>query len=48
VWVAELTRLGAEQSFDAFVFWPQEETPDQIRRFAEDIAPRVRANLARG
>jgi alkanesulfonate monooxygenase SsuD/methylene tetrahydromethanopterin reductase-like flavin-dependent oxidoreductase (luciferase family) len=48
VWVAELTRLGTEQPFDAFVFWPQEETPDQIRRFAEDIAPRVKANLARG
>jgi alkanesulfonate monooxygenase SsuD/methylene tetrahydromethanopterin reductase-like flavin-dependent oxidoreductase (luciferase family) len=48
VWVAELTRLGTEQPFDAFVFWPQEETPDQIRRFAEDVAPRVRANLARG
>jgi alkanesulfonate monooxygenase SsuD/methylene tetrahydromethanopterin reductase-like flavin-dependent oxidoreductase (luciferase family) len=48
VWVAELTRLGTEQPFDAFVFWPEEETPDQIRRFAEDVAPRVKANLARG
>jgi len=48
VWVAELTRLGTEQPFDAFVFWPQEETPDQIRRFAEDVAPRVKANLAGG
>jgi hypothetical protein len=48
VWVAELTRLGTEQPFDAFVFWPEEETPDQVRRFAEDIAPRVKANLARG
>jgi alkanesulfonate monooxygenase SsuD/methylene tetrahydromethanopterin reductase-like flavin-dependent oxidoreductase (luciferase family) len=46
VWVAELTRLGTEQPFDAFVFWPQEETDDQIRRFAEDVVPRVRANLA--
>ncbi|MDN3353756.1 hypothetical protein [Actinomadura sp. DC4] len=32
VWVAELTRLGTEQSFDAFVFWPEEETLEQVRR----------------
>ncbi|GGK91997.1 N5,N10-methylene tetrahydromethanopterin reductase [Sphaerisporangium melleum] len=44
-WVAELTRLGTEQPFTAYVFWPQEESADQVRRFAEDIAPRVRTNL---
>ncbi|WP_259401213.1 LLM class flavin-dependent oxidoreductase [Microbispora sp. H13382] len=46
-WVTELTRLGTEQPFGAFVFWPEEQSADQVKRFAEDVVPRVRDNLAR-
>jgi hypothetical protein len=28
---------------DTFVFWPKETTPEQVERFADEIAPAVRA-----
>lgn len=44
-WVDELTRLAAEERMDGLIFAPQEHTLEQIRLFAEEVAPRVRENL---
>jgi alkanesulfonate monooxygenase SsuD/methylene tetrahydromethanopterin reductase-like flavin-dependent oxidoreductase (luciferase family) len=43
-WIEELLRLVQERGMDSFIFAPQDPTEDQIRRFAEQIAPEVRAN----
>ncbi|SDL29433.1 LLM class flavin-dependent oxidoreductase [Nonomuraea jiangxiensis] len=45
-WAAELTRIAAEQPFTGFVFWPERQSVDQVRRFAEEVVPAVKANLA--
>lgn len=46
-WVDDLTALHAEQRVDGFVFWPTEGDPaEQIRRYAEQVAPAVRAAVA--
>jgi alkanesulfonate monooxygenase SsuD/methylene tetrahydromethanopterin reductase-like flavin-dependent oxidoreductase (luciferase family) len=43
-WIEELARLIAELRFDGFVFWPTEgDAVAQTRRFAEEVAPAVRA-----
>lgn len=41
-WGDLLARLASEHPFRAFVFWPEEETAEQVGRFARDVAPRVR------
>ncbi|MET8774099.1 LLM class flavin-dependent oxidoreductase [Nocardia sp. NPDC004654] len=46
-WVDDLTALHAEQRVDGFVFWPTEGDPaEQIPRYAEQVAPAVRAAVA--
>jgi alkanesulfonate monooxygenase SsuD/methylene tetrahydromethanopterin reductase-like flavin-dependent oxidoreductase (luciferase family) len=43
-WVDELTDLAVGYGFDTFMFWG--EGDDQLPRFAEEIAPAVRAQVA--
>ncbi|HZC99397.1 MAG TPA: LLM class flavin-dependent oxidoreductase [Actinomycetes bacterium] len=43
-WVEELSALVVEHGFDTFVLWA--EGPGQLQRFAEEIAPAVRAQVA--
>ncbi|MEU4573461.1 LLM class flavin-dependent oxidoreductase [Nonomuraea sp. NPDC023979] len=45
-WAAELVRLATEQPFTAFVFWPERQSVEQVRRFAEEVVPLVKAALA--
>jgi alkanesulfonate monooxygenase SsuD/methylene tetrahydromethanopterin reductase-like flavin-dependent oxidoreductase (luciferase family) len=45
-WIEELSRLAIDLGMDAFVFWPAEEPTAQLRRFAEEVAPAVRARVA--
>ena len=44
-WVEVLTDWAASLRFDAFVFWPEMETPEQVERFACDVAAGVRASV---
>jgi alkanesulfonate monooxygenase SsuD/methylene tetrahydromethanopterin reductase-like flavin-dependent oxidoreductase (luciferase family) len=46
-WTARLAGLALEQGFDTFVFWPPDNAPEQVERFAADVAPAVRAAVAR-
>jgi len=41
-WIETLIRLRMEQGIESFIFAPQEQAEDQIRLFAEQIAPAVR------
>src|SRR6266536_2637268 len=43
-WVDELTALVTAHGFDTFVLWA--EGPGQLSRFAEEIVPAVRAQVA--
>ena len=43
-WVDELTDLAVGYGFDTFLFWGDGE--DQLPRFAEEVAPAVRAQVA--
>ena len=43
-WTDELTDLAVGYGFDTFVLWA--EGPDQLARFAEEIAPAVRQQVA--
>jgi alkanesulfonate monooxygenase SsuD/methylene tetrahydromethanopterin reductase-like flavin-dependent oxidoreductase (luciferase family) len=43
-WVDELTDLAVGYGFDTFMFWGEGE--DQLARFAEEVAPAVRAQVA--
>jgi alkanesulfonate monooxygenase SsuD/methylene tetrahydromethanopterin reductase-like flavin-dependent oxidoreductase (luciferase family) len=43
-WVEELTALAVGQGFDTFVLWA--EGPGQLARFAEEVVPAVRAQVA--
>jgi alkanesulfonate monooxygenase SsuD/methylene tetrahydromethanopterin reductase-like flavin-dependent oxidoreductase (luciferase family) len=45
-WAAELTRIAGEQPFTGFVFWPEHQSVDQVRRFTEEVVPMVKTNLA--
>jgi alkanesulfonate monooxygenase SsuD/methylene tetrahydromethanopterin reductase-like flavin-dependent oxidoreductase (luciferase family) len=44
-WVDELTALVVEHGFDTFVLWA--EGPGQLSRFAEEVVPAVRAQVAK-
>ena len=44
-WVEELAMLHREHRFSAFVFWG-EGGPEQLERFAGEVAPALRAELA--
>jgi alkanesulfonate monooxygenase SsuD/methylene tetrahydromethanopterin reductase-like flavin-dependent oxidoreductase (luciferase family) len=41
-WTEMLVSLALDVRFDAFVFWPQEMSREQVERFAHEIAPAVR------
>lgn len=41
-WADFLTRLATELPYTSFVFWPEEQSVDQVTRFARDVAPKVR------
>jgi alkanesulfonate monooxygenase SsuD/methylene tetrahydromethanopterin reductase-like flavin-dependent oxidoreductase (luciferase family) len=43
-WVDELTGLAVAHGFDTFILWAEGE--DQLPRFAEEVAPAVRAQVA--
>ncbi len=43
-WVDELTDFAVGYGFDTFMFWGDGE--DQLPRFAEEVAPAVRAQVA--
>jgi hypothetical protein len=44
-WTDELTTLVVELGFDTFVLWA--EGPDQLTRFAGEVVPAVREQVAR-
>ena len=46
-WVEQLTWLAIEHRVDGFIFGTDGPPADPIRRFALDIVPRVRENMAR-
>jgi alkanesulfonate monooxygenase SsuD/methylene tetrahydromethanopterin reductase-like flavin-dependent oxidoreductase (luciferase family) len=43
-WVDDLTDLAVGHGFDTFVFWA--EQPGQLARFAEEVVPAVRSQVA--
>jgi hypothetical protein len=46
-WVETLTGFALELGFDTFIFWPGGRAPHQVERFAEEVAPGVRAAVER-
>ncbi|MCE7002384.1 LLM class flavin-dependent oxidoreductase [Kibdelosporangium philippinense] len=40
-WAEFLARLGTEQPFTTFVFWPERPSTDQVTAFAREVAPEV-------
>nr|WP_156000000.1 LLM class flavin-dependent oxidoreductase [Streptomonospora sp. PA3] len=46
-WVEELSRLAVEVGMDTFVFAPEDGSLAQVERFAAEIAPAVREEVAR-
>ena len=45
-WVETLADWALRLHVDSFVFWPKEATPEQVERFASEVAPVVRAATA--
>jgi alkanesulfonate monooxygenase SsuD/methylene tetrahydromethanopterin reductase-like flavin-dependent oxidoreductase (luciferase family) len=46
-WVDELTELSVEHGMDTFVFGPSDDPVPQLQRFAAEVAPAVRDQVAR-
>jgi alkanesulfonate monooxygenase SsuD/methylene tetrahydromethanopterin reductase-like flavin-dependent oxidoreductase (luciferase family) len=46
-WVETLAGLALNDGLDTFIFWPREAPGEQLRRFAEEVAPGVRALVER-
>jgi alkanesulfonate monooxygenase SsuD/methylene tetrahydromethanopterin reductase-like flavin-dependent oxidoreductase (luciferase family) len=46
-WVEVLAGLALNDGLDTFIFWPREAPGEQLRRFAEDVVPGVRATVER-
>ncbi|HEX2240922.1 MAG TPA: LLM class flavin-dependent oxidoreductase [Actinomycetota bacterium] len=42
-WVEELTRLVTQFGIDTFIFWPTQDPETQLRVFANEVVPGVRA-----
>ncbi len=42
-WIETLTGFARELGFDTFIFWPADEPPRQLERFAEEVVPALRA-----
>jgi alkanesulfonate monooxygenase SsuD/methylene tetrahydromethanopterin reductase-like flavin-dependent oxidoreductase (luciferase family) len=45
-WVDELTRLAVEVGMDTFIYWPADDRLRQLERFAAEVVPAVRAQVA--
>jgi alkanesulfonate monooxygenase SsuD/methylene tetrahydromethanopterin reductase-like flavin-dependent oxidoreductase (luciferase family) len=45
-WIDGLAELALQERFDTFIFWPRPATLEQVERFANEIAPAVRAHLS--
>ena len=45
-WIDTLTQWGNDLGIDGFVFWPPDPGTDQIERFAAEIVPAVREQIA--
>jgi alkanesulfonate monooxygenase SsuD/methylene tetrahydromethanopterin reductase-like flavin-dependent oxidoreductase (luciferase family) len=41
-WIDDLRRLRDDYGFDTFIFWGEGDPDEQVRRFAEEVAPAVR------
>lgn len=46
-WIEELTRLVVEVGMDTFIYWPADDRMHQLERFAAEIVPAVREQVAR-
>jgi alkanesulfonate monooxygenase SsuD/methylene tetrahydromethanopterin reductase-like flavin-dependent oxidoreductase (luciferase family) len=46
-WIATLARWADEIGIDSFVFWAPDASVDQVRRFADQVAPAVRERVGR-
>jgi alkanesulfonate monooxygenase SsuD/methylene tetrahydromethanopterin reductase-like flavin-dependent oxidoreductase (luciferase family) len=46
-WVDTLSDLAVRHGMDTFIFWPREAPVQQLRLFAEEVSPRVRALVSR-
>jgi alkanesulfonate monooxygenase SsuD/methylene tetrahydromethanopterin reductase-like flavin-dependent oxidoreductase (luciferase family) len=46
-WVDELTRLVLEVGMDTFIYWPADDRLPQLVRFAAEVVPAVRAQVAK-
>jgi len=46
-WVEELTTVTIEHGMDSYIFAPDGSPSSQLQRFATEIIPRVRENIAR-
>jgi len=46
-WVDELTELSVEHGMDTFIFGASADPVSQLQRFAEEVAPAVREQVAR-
>jgi alkanesulfonate monooxygenase SsuD/methylene tetrahydromethanopterin reductase-like flavin-dependent oxidoreductase (luciferase family) len=44
-WAERLAAWHADPGFDAFIFWPRDEAPEQVERFAAEVAPAVRDSV---
>jgi alkanesulfonate monooxygenase SsuD/methylene tetrahydromethanopterin reductase-like flavin-dependent oxidoreductase (luciferase family) len=46
-WIDVLCRWALGLGFDTFIFWPQDDHAEQVKLFANEIAPAVRDRVAR-
>jgi hypothetical protein len=46
-WVDELTTLSLDQGMDTYIFAPSGDPAEQIARFASEVIPAVREQVAR-
>jgi len=46
-WVDELTALSLEQGMDTYIFAPSGDPAEQVARFASEVIPAVREQVAR-
>lgn len=46
-WVDQLTELAVTHGMDTFILWPDGDAEPQLRRYATEVAPLVREQVAR-
>ena len=46
-WIEELTGFALELGLDTFLFWPREDHPQQLDRFASEVVPGLRDAVVR-